>query len=110
MRAPDATSQLMKLRKTKFIGTIDHNRIGTRNVDASLDDCRAEQDVELLMIEVSHYFLELSLCHLPVGDRDPRLWNDFLQVCSGAFNRLHFIVEVEHLSAAQKFARYSFLY
>jgi len=37
MRAPDATSQLMKLRKTKFIGTIDHNRIGTRDVDASLD-------------------------------------------------------------------------
>ena len=38
------------------------------HVDAGLDDGRAQQHVEALLVEVAHHVLELALAHLAVRD------------------------------------------
>jgi hypothetical protein len=45
MRAPDAAAQLVQLREAELVGAVDHDRVGGRDVDAGLDDGRAQQQL-----------------------------------------------------------------
>src|SRR5207342_2996633 len=80
MRAADATAQLVQLGEPELVGAVDDDRIGVGDVDARLDDRRAEQHVEALLVEVEHDAFEFALGHLPVGDADARFGNQVLQL------------------------------
>src|SRR5690606_9226537 len=66
MRAADAAAQLMQLRQTEPVRAVDDDRVRGRDVDAALDDRRADEHVDLAVIEREHDFLERALRHLPV--------------------------------------------
>src|SRR6185312_2421331 len=68
VRAPDAAPELVQLRESHAIGAVDDDRVGRRDIDAALDDGRAEQQVEAAVIEVDHELLEIALAHLSVTD------------------------------------------
>ena len=72
MRAPDAAAQLMELREAELVGAGDHDRVRGRDVDPGLDDGRAEEHVEALLVELAHDALELALGHLPMRHDDAR--------------------------------------
>ena len=69
VRAADAAAQLVQLREAELVGAIDDDRVGGRDVDAALDDRRADQHVEPLVIEVEHHLLELALATSGRGRR-----------------------------------------
>jgi len=72
MRAPYSSANLMELRQTKHVGTIDDDGIGGRYVDAALDDGRAQQHIKALVIEVEHDLLQLPLGHLAMSHANAR--------------------------------------
>ena len=45
----------------RSVGAVDEHRVGARDVEAPLDDRRADQHVELAVDEVDHHLLELAL-------------------------------------------------
>ncbi len=72
-RPPDASAQLMQLREPEHVRPLDDQRVGIGDVQAGLDDRRADEDVVLLLPEADHDLLEGVLAHLPVRDGDARL-------------------------------------
>ena len=71
-----------------------------------LHDRGADQHVEALLPEVEHHLLELVLAHLAVGRRDPRLGHELLDLVGGLLDRLHPVVDVEHLTVTEQLAAY----
>ena len=69
----DPAAELVQLGEAEGVGALDDHRVGVGDVEAGLDDRRADQHVEALLPEVEHHLLELVLAHLAVRDRDPRL-------------------------------------
>ena len=86
MRTADAPAQLVQLRKAEAVRPVDDDGVGARHVDAGLDDGRAQQDVEALLVKVAHDVLELALGHLPVGDPDLRFGHQFLRAARLRFS------------------------
>ena len=73
VRAADPAAELVELRQAERVGADDDDRVRVRDVEARLDDRRADQDVEAPLGEVEHHPLEHALRHLPVTDGDLRL-------------------------------------
>ena len=69
-----------------------------------LHDRRADQHVEALLPEVEHDLLEGVLAHLAVGRGDARLGHELADPGGGLLDRLHPVVDVEHLALAQQLA------
>ena len=64
--AADPAAQLVQLGEAEDVGALDDQRVGVGDVEAGLDDRRADQDVELLLPEADDDLLELVLVHLAV--------------------------------------------
>ena len=64
--AADAAAQLVELREAERVGAVDEDRVDARDVEAALDDRRAEQHVDVAAHERQHRSLELALRHLAV--------------------------------------------
>ena len=94
----------MELREAQGVGPLDDHRVGVGDVQAGLDDGRADEHVEALLPEVEHHLLELVLAHLPVRDRDPRLGHQLADLRGRLLDRLHPVVDVEHLALAEQLA------
>jgi hypothetical protein len=109
VRATDAAAQLVQLGETELVGALDDDRVGIGDVDARLDDRRAQQDVVALVIEVRHHALELRFVHLPVGHGDGQLRQQLAQALGALLDRAHLVVHVEHLAAAQGLAQHRLL-
>jgi hypothetical protein len=62
-----------------------------------------------LVVEVRHDAFELRFVHLPVGNGDRQLRQEFAQALGALFNRPHLVVHVEHLAAAQGLAQHRLL-
>ena len=86
-RAADAAAQLVELRQPEAIGVVDDHRVGARDVEAGLDDRRADEDVVAAVDEVDHHLLELALRHLAVADRDARPLRRELARCASPARR-----------------------
>ena len=104
VRAADPAAELVQLGQAEAIGSIDHDRVRGRDVDAALDDRRAGEHVAAPVIEVEHHALELPLPHLPVPDRDARLGHQRGQSFGGRVDRLDAVVHEVHLAAAPQLA------
>ena len=102
--AADPAADLVQLGQAEQVGPLDDQRVGVRDVDAGLDDGRADQDVELLLPEADHHLLQRVLAHLPVRDRDPRLGHQLAQPARRLVDRLDPVVQVEDLAVAQQLA------
>ena len=108
VRAADAAAQLVQLREPQTIGAIDDDRIGRRDVDAALDDRRADEHVELAVIEVEHHELELALRHLAVADAHVGLGQQLAQVFGHRLDVLDAVVDEVDLAAAANLAQHGF--
>src|SRR5690606_12360024 len=75
VRATHATAQLVQLRQAEAVDAVDDDGVGVGDVDARLDDGRAQQYVEALLVEVQHHPFQFAFGHLAVGDADARLGN-----------------------------------
>ncbi len=70
-RTADPAAQLVQLREPEGVGPLDDHRVGVGDVEAGLDDRRADQHVEAPLPEVQHHLLELVLPHLAVRHARP---------------------------------------
>ena len=68
-RAADPPAQLVELRQPERVGAVDDDRVHVRDVEARLDDRRADEDVGGAVGELEHHLLELALGHLAVRRR-----------------------------------------
>ena len=50
----DAAAQLVKLRQTEAVGAFDDDRVAVGDIQAALDDGRADQDLVVAGDEVGH--------------------------------------------------------
>src|SRR6266702_3150955 len=90
----------MKLGQSEFVGALDNDGVGRRNVDSGLDDGRADEQVVPLLQELAHHALEIALAHLAVRDRDARLGKELLQLLTHYLDRGDVVVQEKDLAAA----------
>src|SRR6266704_3342843 len=93
----------MKLGQSEFVGSLDNDGVGRRNVDSGLDDGRADEQVVPLLQELAHHALEIALAHLAVRDRDARLGKELLQLLAHYLDRRDVVVQEKDLTAALQF-------
>ncbi len=89
----------MQLREAEAVGVLDDQRVDVRDVDARLDDRRADEDVDLALHEVPPDRGQLLLGHLAVGDADPRLGHEFVHLRGAVRDALDIVVQVVDLAA-----------
>ena len=94
----------MQLREAETIRPVDDHRIGIGNIDAVFDDGGADENVAAPLVEIGHHAFQTALGHLPVADANARLGCQFRYLVGGAVDALHFVVKIEDLAAASKFA------
>ena len=92
-----------------MIGTIHEHRIRVRDVQTGFDDHRRYEHVSLPVDELAHDLLEIALAHLAMANGYSRTWHEALHVIRDRVDRLHAVVNEEHLAAAVELARDSFL-
>ncbi len=81
--AAHPAAQLVQLRQAERVGALDDQRVGVGDVQAGLDDRRADQDVVLAVPEPLDGALQLLLGHLPVRDDDAGLGHQRLDPRGG---------------------------
>src|SRR6185369_13207935 len=60
----DTSAQLMKLRQSESLGMFDHHHRRIRNVNADLDHCRRDEDLDVTGDKRAHHLLFFSSLHL----------------------------------------------
>ena len=98
----------MQLGEAELVGAMDDDRIGGGNVDAGLDDRGAKQQIDALLVEVSHHPFQLALVHLSVRDRDARFGKERGELFAHAPDRVDVVVQEVDLSAALELAQRRF--
>ena len=78
--AADAAAQLVELRETELTRAVDDDRVHVRDVEAGLDDRRADEHIVLGVGELDHDPLEPALVHLTVRDDEARVRHERQQV------------------------------
>ena len=103
-RTADAAAQLMELREAEFVGVLDDEGVDVWDVDASLDDGRADEDLDVAVREGLHHVAEALLPHLAVGHGDGDVLAELGLELRGTFvDRLDAVVQVIDLPAAREF-------
>ena len=104
-RPPDAAAELVELGEPERVGPVDDDRVRVRDVEAGLDDRRADEDVGLAGGERDHHALEVALGHLAVADDEPRVRQQPPELLGLGLDRLDPVVDVEDLAAAVELAQ-----
>ena len=100
-RTADAPAQLMQLRQTQPVGILNDEGVDVRNVEAGLDDGRADQHLNLAVGHALHDVAERLLTHFSVRNADFTGVTQQRLDARGAFvDGLHAVVQIEHLTAA----------
>ncbi len=102
--AADAAAELVELRQAEAVGVVDDDRVDVGDVEAGLDDRRADEDVGAGLGEVEHDVFELVLRHLAVADEDVGLGHDVAQLAGDELDVVHAVVDEEDLAAAVQLA------
>ena len=100
----DAPAQLVELGEAEQVSAVDDEGVHGRQVEATLDDRRAHQDVVLVLVEAEDDALQPALIHLAVSNCDARLGNEVTHVLGDDVDVLHPVVDVEDLALAQQLA------
>src|SRR4051812_4619319 len=100
MRTANASPQLVQLRQSELVGTIDDNGVGSRYVDAGFNDGGAEQDIEALLVEIAHGHFKFALAHLAVSNANARLRNQAHQVFFNLADGDNIVVQKIYLPSA----------
>ena len=95
-------AELVGLREAELISLIDDDRVGVRDIEAGLDDRRADEYVSAALNEIEHRLLQLLLGLLAVPDQDLGLRYQFAQLRSDAFDAMYAVVDEVDLAAALK--------
>mmetsp|Transcript_44843 Transcript_44843/g.105645 ORF Transcript_44843/g.105645 Transcript_44843/m.105645 type:complete len:425 (-) Transcript_44843:795-2069(-) len=104
--AADPAAQLVQLGQAELVGAADDDGVGTRHVDAGLDDGRAQQQVVLALHELAHHPLQLALGHLAMGDDDACLGQQLLELLAPVLDGLDLVVQEVDLAAALQLAQH----
>ena len=102
-RASDTAAQLVQLRQAHMIGVLDNQRIGIRNVNTCLNNCRTHEHINVAVTHARHDARQLPLAHLSVRHRNFRIRQHFFEFCRTRVNGTDLIVQIIGLSAAVKF-------
>ena len=84
---------------------IDDDGVRCRNVDPTLDDGTADQQVEFSVIEVEHDTLQRPLSHLTVGDLDRCLGQQLFEIGRNPIDVLYPVVDEISLAAAAQLSQ-----
>ena len=98
--SPDSSTKLVELRQAKAIGLIDDDRVHVGNIQTTLDDSCANQDIILTGRELKHHAPQLALIHLAVGHFQGCLGYNFLKTVGHSFDFLNSIVYEENLATS----------
>ena len=91
----------MQLRQTQPVGVLNDEGVDVRNVEAGLDDGRADQHLKLTLGHALHDVAERFLAHFSVRNADLTGVTQQLLDARGAFvDGLHAVVQIEYLTAA----------
>src|SRR4051794_36080869 len=104
----DPASQLIELGQTKTIRIINDDGVDVGDVDAGLDDGRAEQEIKIVADEPENDILEHIFIHLTMTDANARLGNQFAQFRGNTIDRVNTIVHEINLAAPVEFAKDDF--
>ena len=99
----------MQLRKSQSIRVRHDQRVCVRDIHARFDNRGADQNVYLAFQHLLPDFLQLVLFHLPVRNGNARLRDRLRHLRRNAVDRLHIVVQVEHLPAAPQLPPHGFL-
>ena len=102
--AANPTPQLIQLRQSHAMGINHHDRVGVRDIQPRLDDGGTDQHIGLAADELHHHVRERGFGHLPVADHDPGLGHQPLDPLLGLLDRLHAVIDEEHLAATLELA------
>ena len=94
----------MQLGEAVALGAIDNQRVGVGHIEPGFDDGRRHQNVEASLPKIHHDPLQVSLPHLPVGDRHAGLRNQLLNPRSHTVDAGDPVVHKKDLAFAQKLA------
>ena len=94
----------MQLGKAHVVRILDNQCVRIRDVDAGLDDSRADQNIDLAFRHGIHRSVDLLLRHFAVHNADTRIRQTLLKLCSAPVDGLHAVVQVIHLPAARQLA------
>ena len=98
--AADAAAELVELRQAELVGVVDDDRVRVGDVEAGLDDRRADEDVGLAVGELEHHALELVLVHLAVADADLGLGHELAELARDQLDVVDAVVDEVDLAAA----------
>lgn len=73
VRAPDPASELMQLRQTQVIRSLNNNGIGAGNINTGFNNGGTDQHIEALMVEIIHHPFQIPFTHLTMADGYPSL-------------------------------------
>src|SRR3954452_6761088 len=96
----------MELGETETICSLDNDGVGAGDVDAGLDDRRAQQDIEALLVEVAHDELQLAFGHLSMRDANAGFWEQLGQRRFAVVDGLDLVVDEIDLAAALELAQH----
>ena len=94
----------MQLGKAHAVGVLDDEGVHVRNIDAGLDDGRANQDLRLARDHALHDRRELLFVHLAVRHVHDRAVEHLRDAQGGALDVFNAVVQVVHLPAALQLA------
>src|SRR5262249_2062 len=93
----DAPSQLIELRQTVTVGSVDDECVGERNIQPVFDDSGRNEHVEMVMHESRHYVLEFFFTHLPMSNAHASLGTDLLHEVCKRINGFNAVVYDKYL-------------
>ena len=96
----DAAAELVELRKAEAVGALDEDRVAVGDVEAALDDRRADEHVVAARDKVGHDPFQFLVVHLPVADGDAEVGQELAQATRHQIDRQDAVVQVEDLAAA----------
>ena len=102
--ASHPAAQLMELGEPEAVGPVHNQRVGVGNIQAGLDDGRADQHIDVPVPEVADDPVQLLLPHLAVGHAHLGLGDQRLHLGRDLADVLHPVVNIEDLAPAQELA------
>ena len=95
----------MELGEAQPVRVLDDEGVDVRNVDARLDDGRADEDLRLTVRELLHHMTQTLFVQFAVCDRNADLLaEELFELRGAAVDGLHAVVQVVDLPAARKLA------
>ncbi len=98
----------MQLCQAELVGPVDDDGVGAGHVDAGFDDGGTDQHIEAPVIEVAHHRFQFPLAHLPVGNADAGVRDQFADVGRGPVHGVDIVVQIVHLTATKQLAEQGF--